>query len=149
ALWGELKMPSLVETKVVANIPAAAISVYTRIRDRIVIDAKLKKKLEAADTANFIVLVAREIEHAPGVDLFIPGGSVTIVATRYDGLGARIDVTGLPGAAGSSGRPGTPGLAAAHTLIAGGTGHPGGRGARGGDGGTIRLLAERLGQVDL
>lgn len=122
---------------------------YIRIRDRIVIDKELQAKLSADDTPNFIVLIAREIVHEPGVDLVVPGGFITIVATSYDGKGATIDVSGSAGASGNVGADGGLGLATANTRVPGGPGQPGGDGGAGDGGGSIRLLAERLGDVSL
>jgi hypothetical protein len=114
---------------------------YIRIRDRIVIDQTLKEKPEAADTPSFITLVAREIEHAPSINLLIPGGVITLVANHYDGKGATIDVSGSDGVHGANG---TPGLAGANTNIPGGSGAPGGNGKPGAKAGRIRLLAYEL-----
>lgn len=131
---------------------------YVRIRDRIIIDQTLKEKLEGRDKdgkptgkdAPFIVtLIAREIEHAPGIDLKIPGGVIKIVTSRYDGKGASIDVSGAPGTLGAEGVDGTPGLAAHTKKIPGGPGGPGAPGGPGDNGGSIHLLAEQLGEVTL
>lgn len=122
---------------------------YIRIRDRIIIDKKLKAKLEDPDAPFIVTLIAREIEHEPGVDLVIPGGVIKIVASRYDGKGASIDVSGAPGAVGTRGANGAPGLAAHTKNIPGSAGGPGGPGGPGANAGSIRLLAERLGDVTL
>jgi hypothetical protein len=128
---------------------APTIARYIRIRDRIVIDKALKAKLEAPDTPSFVTLIAREIEHEPGVDLVIPGGVITVVASRYDGRGAAIDVSGGAGGTGAHGPNGSWGLAAANTNIPGGAGGHGGPGGKGGDAGSIRVIAEKLGDVTL
>ena len=96
-----------------------------------------------------MTLIAREIEHEPGVDLVVPGGVIKIVASRYDGKGASIDVSGAPGAVGTRGANGAPGLASHTVNIPGSAGSPGGPGGAGANAGSIRLLAERLGDVTL
>jgi hypothetical protein len=129
----------------------ATIFQYVRIRDRIVIDQALKEKLEDVGASYNIVLVARQIEHAPGIHLVIPGGTVKIVATRYDARGGSVDVSGVQGATGVPGRTGSRGSAGNSTgkNVPGGTGGAGHTGAEGQAGGTIRLLAEQLGDVTL
>ncbi len=121
-----------------------------RIRDRIVIDAKLRDKLQKIGASYPIVLVAREIVHASNVDLVIPGGNIAIIATRYDGRGQLIDVGGADGAAGAPGRRGARGFAGdADISTPGSLGGPGGAGRAGLAGGSIRLIAEQLGRVAL
>ncbi len=140
----------LVSTKFIPGRSFPTIFQYIRIRDRIVIDKALKAKLEVVGANYNVVLLAREIEHAPGIDLVIPGGTVKIVATRYDARGGSIDVSGAEGAKGEPGRIGARGFVAhPKTSVPGGPGGPGHIGATGGDGGTIRLLAEQLGDVTL
>jgi hypothetical protein len=123
---------------------------YTRIRDHILIDAALRDKLQKIPSDFPIALVARHIEHATDIDLVIPGGDITIVATRYDGNGRTIDVSGRAGSPGSHGSKGTRGFAAdPDTRIPGGPGGPGETGTAGSDGGRIRVVAEQLGDVSL
>jgi hypothetical protein len=66
----------LVSTEFIPGRSFPTIFQYIRIRDRIVIDKALKAKLEVMGANYNVVLVAREIEHAPGIDLVIPGGTV-------------------------------------------------------------------------
>ena len=123
---------------------------YIHIRDRIVIDKALKDKLEIMGANYNVVLIAREIEHEPGLNLRIPGGTIKIAATRYDARGGSIDVSGPEGAKGEPGRIGARGFVARPaTSVPGGPGGPGHTGATGTAGGTIRLLAEQLGDVTL
>lgn len=118
---------------------------YTRIRDHILIDDALKKKLEALRDS--VTLVAREIVHAPGIDLRLPGRRIVVVADHYDARGGAIDVSGVDAESSSNGAPGSRGDARAK--------RPGGPGARGTDGhnatnaGSIRIVAQRLGDVRL
>jgi hypothetical protein len=123
---------------------------YIRIRDRIVIDATLRDKLQKIGANYPIVLVAREIVHAAKVDLVIPGGNITIIATRYDGRRQLIDVSGVAGEAGAPGRKGKRGVAADPAIrTPGERGGPGEAGKPGRAGGSIRLIAEQLGDVVL
>lgn len=139
-----------VSTKVTLGGQIATIARYVRVRDRIVIDAVLRDKLRRRGAELPLVLVAREIEHAPGIDLIVPGGNITIVASRYDGRGGAIDVSGQAGAPGEPGRTGVRGFVARPaTRVPGGRGGPGNTGAPGAVGGTIRLIAEQLGDVVL
>jgi hypothetical protein len=120
-----------------------------RIRDTIIIDEKLRKKLQAPDTPSIVYLIARVIVHERDLTLKIPGGIVTIMASIYDANGGGIDVSGLPGDNGVPGSIGARGLAT-HTInIPGGTGGHGQPGRAGGNGGSIRILAERLSGVGL
>ncbi len=124
----------LVSTKFIPGRSFPTIFQYIRIRDRIVIDKALKAKLEVVGANYNVVLLAREIEHAPGIDLVIPGGTVKIVATRYDARGGSIDVSGAEGAKGEPGRIGARGFVAhPKTSVPGGPGGPGHIGATGGD----------------
>ena len=93
-------------------VPSAG---YIRIRDHILIDAALKSKLEALSTS--ITLVAREIEHAPGIDLNLPGREIIIVADHYDAKGRTINVSGADAAPGTDGRTGAVGLARRTSIV--------------------------------
>jgi len=120
---------------------------YLRIRDHILIDATLKAKLEKQPAS--ITLVARAIEHAPGIDLNLPGREIIIVADRYDAKGHTINVSGPDAGSVPDGVTGAPGLATANSRRPGGPGTNGGRGANGANAGSIRIIAQRLGDVRL
>jgi hypothetical protein len=129
--------------------PVPTVARFVRIRDQIVINGDLKKKLEAADAPFIVTLIARVIVHEQNLTLKIPGGIVTIIASIYDANGGGIDVSGTAGSDGAAGNTGARGLAT-HTINvpggAGGHGRPGGPGE---NGGAIRILAERLSGVEL
>jgi len=132
----------------VFNPTTPALSVgYIRIRDQIVIDAKLKAKLE--DVFGSVTLVARNIEHAPGIDLKMPGRHIVIVADHYDAKGQTIDVSGADGAAVSDGDTGAIGFASHTTKIPGGPGTGGANGNNAANAGSIKIVAQRLGDVRL
>ena len=59
---------------------------FLRIRDRIVIDEKLQKKMEDSAALN-VTLIGRVIEHAPSFNLKLPGRIVRLVASSYDARG--------------------------------------------------------------
>ncbi len=120
---------------------------YVRIRDRILIDATLRKKLE--DLPGSITLVAREIEHAPGIDVILPGRRITVVADHYDAKGGTINVSGVAGTSGVNGLTGSVGLAGANFNRPGGPGARAAAGGNGENGGSIRIIAQRLGDVRL
>ena len=120
---------------------------YLRIRDHILIDAALKTKLEAQPAS--ITLVARAIEHAPGIDLNLPGREIIIVADRYDAKGHTINVSGPDAGAVPDGVTGAAGLATANFNRPGGPGTNGSSGANAANAGSIRIIAQRLGDVRL
>jgi hypothetical protein len=129
--------------------PIATVAQYTRIRDRIVINKKLKAKLEDPNAPFIVNLIGRVVEHEPGVDLVMPGGIVTIVASTYEARGCKINVSGEAGRPGVPGHAGAPGVAFANTRKPGGTGSNGGSGGAGADGGSIRVICERVSDVNL
>ena len=118
---------------------------YIRIRDHILIDAALKSKFEALPAS--ITLVAREIEHAPGIDLKLPGREIIIVADHYDAKGRTIDVSGDDAKKVANGATGANGLATSNFNRPGGPGTKGTPGADGADAGSIRIVVQRLGDV--
>ena len=120
---------------------------YLRIRDHIVIDAALKTKLEAQPAS--ITLVARSIEHAPGIDLNLPGREIIIVADQYDAKGHTINVSGPDAGPVPDGVTGAAGLATANFNRPGGPGTNGSSGANAANAGSIRIIAQRLGDVRL
>jgi hypothetical protein len=121
---------------------------FLRIRDRIVVDSKLQKKMDDSGALN-VTLIGRVIEHAPGFNLTLPGRIVRLVASSYDARGGAIDVGGHPGSPGASGSTGAPGIASAGggPRRDGGPGGAGKSGGRGDGAGTIILLCERLHDV--
>jgi hypothetical protein len=126
--------------------PVAGVG-YIRMRDHILIDKTLKKKFE--DVLGVITLVAREIEHAPGINLNLPGRRIIIVADHYDAKGCTINVSGTDGPSGATGATGAAGLATAHFNRPGGTGTKGVTGDKGENAGSIRIVVQRLGDVRL
>jgi hypothetical protein len=119
---------------------------WTRIRDQIVIDAKLQQKiLDESYPGDTVRLVARVITHAPGFVLKLPGHSVQLVAGEYDANGGAIDVSVNDGPAGLSGSTGSLGYASAGGVSRlggpGGAGHPGGAGDSAHN---IHLICEHL-----
>jgi hypothetical protein len=109
------------------------------LRDRIVIDATFVATLDAERQAGRLLpgqpmlIAAREVVHAPGASLRLPGYRIRIVADRYDPAGQNLDVSG---AAGGSGAAGTDGVAGDFAVPSRNKkGRPGGAGTAGGDGG--------------
>jgi hypothetical protein len=123
---------------------------FLRIRDSIEIDAKLKEKLEK-NSSGSVTLVAREIKHAAGIDLILHGRQVLIVADHYDAKGRMIDVSGADVADVKDGSNGSTGYADHNhdKNVPGGPGAPGFQGNNGNNAGSIRIIAQRLGDVRL
>lgn len=120
---------------------------YVRVRDHILVDAALQAKLGAMTGS--VTLVAREIEHAPGIDLTLPGCRVVIVADRYDAKGRTVNVSGADAAPNRDGDTGSVGLATANFNRPGGRGTDGRAGQPAGHAGSIRIIVQRLGEVRL
>ncbi|MGC0421901.1 hypothetical protein [Embleya sp. AB8] len=128
---------------------AAAVADWFHLRDTITVDGALAAELhaEGPPPGARLVLVAREITHAPGYVLSVPGYPVLLVAETYRGNGGAVDTTGP---AGPSGQPGTSG--GSDQGPAGRDGGPGGPGGDGGPGGPatpITLLAAKSTDVAL
>ena len=93
-----------------AEATAKSLFTWTHIRDRIVIDQNLQAKI-LAQGIPFVTLIAREITHAPGFDLTLPGYQLLVVASTYDGNGRSINVSGAAGSHGQAGSHGKKGYA--------------------------------------
>lgn len=125
------------------------------IRDKIVVNADLKKEIEAEISfrnlakGTSIGFIAREIVHDKSFDLKLEGFPLYVIADVYDGKGRAIDTSGSAGAAGAAGGMGLPGTASQNSGKDGGPGGSGKNGMPGAPASPITLIAVTVRQAKL
>jgi hypothetical protein len=81
---------------------------HTFIRDTIIIDKDVQDFYNNFDGEGPVILLGREVRHAPGKNLVLSGRPLLIIADHYDCLDGMIDARGAhstaPGAQGTNGR---------------------------------------------